>query len=260
VSTDSKDPGASSDDDDDDDDEAGLAAGLAGLANLVADSGTLEELLTQVATFAMLAVSGADGAGVTMLESGQADTIVASSTFVRDIDSIQYRIGEGPCISAAAAGLTAGSGSLGEDESWPAFGPRAAKLGVHSALSLALVLNGEVLGALNMYAYERDAFGQGSRRTGELFAALAAVAVYNARVLDQAQRATAQIQVALTSRSTIDQAIGIIMGRSGLTAEEAFVRLRIVSQRDHIKLAIVAANLVAEAVRGAQARRPPPHE
>ena len=74
----------------------------AGLAGPICGQDSLEHLLTEVATFAMMAVPGDDAAGVTMLEP---DTIVASAQFVRDVDSIQYRLGEGPCISAAATGL-----------------------------------------------------------------------------------------------------------------------------------------------------------
>ncbi len=236
----------------------GLGAGLAGLAGLVGGHGSLEDLLTEVATFAMLAVPGADGAGVTMLEAGEPDTIVASAQFVRDVDSIQYRLGEGPCISAAATGKTNGSGALGEDASWPTFGPQAAELEVHSALSLPLKVGADVLGALNVYSHARDAFDGSSQRVGELFAGPAAVAIHNARLLNQARRETARLETALTSRSTIDRAIGMIMARSGVTGDEAFIRLRIMSQHEHIKLSLVAERLVDQAMRRARANRSEP--
>lgn len=242
------------------DDAAGLGAGLAGLAGLVGGQGSLERLLTEVATYAVRAVPGADGAGVTMTEPGELDTIVASAPFVRDVDRIQYRLGEGPCISAAATGQTTGSGALGEDTSWPTFGPQAAGLDIHSALSLPLKLDGRVLGALNVYAHPRNAFDGSSQRIGELFAGPAAVAVHNARLLDQAQRLTVRLQTALTSRATIDQAVGMIMARSGLSADEAFVRLRIMSQHQHTRLALVAERLVDQAVRRARAHPPDPHQ
>ena len=46
----------------------GLMSGLAGLAGMVAGAGTLESVLTEVATFAVRATPGADGAGVTVVE------------------------------------------------------------------------------------------------------------------------------------------------------------------------------------------------
>jgi AmiR/NasT family two-component response regulator len=55
----------------------------------------------------------------------------------------------------------------------------------------------------------------------------------------------------------IDQAIGLIRGRSGRSAEEAFTQLRAISQAEHRKLAEVAQHIVDEAVRRARARRNP---
>jgi hypothetical protein len=47
-------------------DEDDLHAGLTGLAGIVVDALTVDELLTQVAEFAAHAIPGADGAGVTV--------------------------------------------------------------------------------------------------------------------------------------------------------------------------------------------------
>jgi GAF domain-containing protein len=239
-------------------DDRGLSTALAGLGALIAGRSSLQQLLTEVSSLAVLAVPGADGAGVTMLDSGRPDTIVSSTPFVHEIDSVQYRLGEGPCISAAASARTTGSGALGEDAAWPTFGPMAAALDIHSALSLPLAVDDEVLGALNVYAHARHAFDGSSRHVGELFAGPAAVAVHNARMLSRTMRSARQRETDVTARSTIDHAVGILMARSGSTADEAFVRLRIMSQHRHLKLSVVAAQLVDEAVRRAQARNASP--
>ena len=238
--------------------DRGLVSGIEGLSKVVSGRDTIESTLVTVADLALEAVSAADGAGVTMLEAGVPDTIVASADFVREVDRIQYRLGEGPCISAADSGSTTGSGNLGDDASWPRFGPRASELGIHSALSLPMLLDGEVIGALNTYAHSYDAFTAESRRLGELFATSAAVVIHNARLLDQLRRESERMHRALTSRATIDQAIGMIMARSGVSADEAFVRLRIMSQREGTKLHLMAESVVQEAVRRTQARRSGP--
>ena len=95
-------------------------------------------LLTQVATYAVQAIPGADGAGLTLLEQDRADTIVATAPFVTEIDDIQYAMDQGPCISAAREGQTVLSGSLGGDPRWPRFGGRVARLGVHSVVVVAV--------------------------------------------------------------------------------------------------------------------------
>ena len=58
----------------------------------------------------------------------------------------------------------------------------------------------------------------------------------------------------MISRAVIDQAIGILRSRAGGTAEEAFARLRKISQSENVKLSVVADRLVTEAVARARAR------
>ncbi len=230
-----------------------LAVSVAGLARLSARL-SLEELLTAVATFAVKAIPGADGAGLTLIEADRADTIVKSEPFVREIDDIQYSLGEGPCISAAADGVPMRSGSLGGDPRWPRFGPRAGALGVHSVLSLPLISADQVVGAMNVYAHARDAFDERSEQLGRLYAVPAAIAVQNAQILAETQRLAAKLESALTSRAEIDQAIGILMSRTGVTRDEAISRIRLLSQQDNTKMGVVAAGIVHEAVRRARAR------
>jgi len=231
-----------------------LRESLDALSHLATGQLDLKELLTRVAEFAVAAIPGADGAGLTLLEQGHADTIVASAPFVAEVDAIQYGIEEGPCITAASEGRTVRSGELSEDGQWPRFGPRVGRLGVHSVLSLPLITPSGVVGAMNVYAHPQNSFSDHAERIGELFAVPAAIAVQNAQVLSQAKRLAQQLQVALTSRAVIDQALGILMSRTGSTSEEAFDRLRDRSQADNVKLRDVAQRVVDEAVRRARAR------
>ena len=143
---------------------------------------SLEDLLTRVASFAVRAIPGAGGAGLTLKEHKQPDTVVTSDAFVRQVEGIQYGINEGPCIAAAATGKTVRSGSLSADPRWPRFGPRVGQLGVHS-------------------------------RTR--------------RCWRRPRRLTANLERAMVNRSVIDQAIGIIISRTGITPDEAFKRIRI---------------------------------
>ncbi len=241
-----------------DEDQLDLRKALAGLAGLVTGTFPLGGLLEQVAQFAVGAIPGAEGVGVTLLEAGHADTVVASHDFVRAVDDIQYSYMEGPCVTAAADRRTVRSGFLPEDPLWPRFGPRVGHLGVHSALSLPLVVDDEVVGAMNVYARDRDVFDEHAAELGELFAAPAAVAVRNAQVLEQARRLTEQLQTALSSRAVIDPALGILMSRRGGTAAEAFESLKWMSQHNNVRLSAVAQDIVDEAVRRARARHSKP--
>lgn len=234
--------------------ENDLRDSLLGLSHLGMNRLGLVDILTRVAGFAVQAIPGADGAGLTLLEEDRQDTIVATASFVTEIDDIQYGIGQGPCITAARDARTVLSGSLGADPRWPQFGGRVARLGVHSVVSLPLVTSDGVVGAMNVYAHGKHAFDDRAGELGEVFAAPAAVAVQNAHILDQAHRLAARLQTALAGRGVIDRAVGILLSRSGGTEQDALARLRTLSQHEHRKLPHVARDVVDEAVRRAHAR------
>jgi AmiR/NasT family two-component response regulator len=84
------------------------------------------------------------------------------------------------------------------------------------------------------------------------------VSIYNADLLARARERAGQLQQALDSRAVIDQAIGIIRSRMGVSAEVAFTRLVRMSQKENVKLRDVASHLVEEAVRRVHARRAQP--
>jgi GAF domain-containing protein len=237
-----------------------LQAATGELLALMTGALSLERLLERVAQSALRAVPRADGIGVTLLHpdgySGQVLALGASDPFVVGIEAIQYELlDEGPCITAVLDAVPVRSGSLSGDRRWPHFGPRVGRLGVHSVLSLPLLLpDGRTVGALNAYAHAKNAFDAEATRIGELFAAPASIAVHNAQVLAVAQQRATQLQEALGSRTIIDQAIGILRSRSGDTADEVFARLRAISQSENMKLALLAERIVEEAVRRARAR------
>lgn len=234
-----------------------LRARLADLAGLVTGTLGLDEVLSRVATYAHQAIPGADGVGVTLLRAqgvgNRVEAMAASAPFVAEIDEIQYGVlHEGPCISAALERRTVRSGSLGREKQWPRFGPRVGRLGVHSVLSLPVLIPGQVVGAMNVYAHGMDVFDDHAAELGELFAVPAAVAVHNAQVLAQAMALTTQLQTALSSRPVIDQAIGIVRNRTGCSAEEAFARLRTISQNQNTRVGTGAQRVVDEAVNRAR--------
>lgn len=152
-------------------------------------------------------------------------------------------------------GRTVRSRSLGGERLWPRFGPRVGRLGVHSALSVPLLLPEEVVGAITVYAHAKDAFTDHATYPGLHFASPTAVAVHNAQVLAKAQELTIHLRTALSTRPIIDQAIGLLRGRTGETADEALSRLRELSQAERTKVIVVAQRLVDQAVHRARGRR-----
>lgn len=239
--------------------DADLQAGIGDLAGLVAGSMALPELLAEVATFAARTIPGADGVGVALLQTDRTKIVVtgsaSSAPIVDQIDRLQYEtLHEGPSFTVAADRRTVRSGSLGGEKRWPRFGPRVGRLGIHSVLALPLMVSDRVIGAISVYGHGKHVFDDNAVELGELFAKPAAVAVHNAHILAQAIALTVQLQTALATRPVIDQAIGLIRGRTGRSADESFAQLKAISQADHRKVSEVAQQVVDEAVRRARAR------
>jgi AmiR/NasT family two-component response regulator len=92
------------------------------------------------------------------------------------------------------------------------------------------------LSAVDGMAEPADATDGAGPRT-ELEAALAQV--------EQLQRKVENLTVALESNREIGVAVGILMATHLLTAEQAFNRLRDVSQRRHRKLRDIAQHVVS---------------
>jgi GAF domain-containing protein len=177
-------------------------------------------------------------------------TVASSDGLTRQLDELQYSGGDGPCLEALRTSVPVIVTDMDRETRWPYYVQRAAALGARSSLSYPL-LNGDAsIGALNFYAFEALEPGVGLQaRAGEL-AAVAAGALALALRLGQRDDMIAHLRTSLTSRSTIDQAIGILMAQQRCTARAAFDLLRKASQSRNIKLRDVAAGIVGSIERG----------
>jgi GAF domain-containing protein len=99
------------------------------------------------------------------------------------------------------------------DDRWDNYRPHALALGVASSLSLPLTVEGEILGALNLYGMVPGTLTEPHRDHAEGFAARSAAALtVSLRQVRQAQ-IQHQMAEAMVSSSLIDQAVGILMAQ-----------------------------------------------
>jgi transcriptional regulator with GAF, ATPase, and Fis domain len=232
-----------------------LTTSLIELASIVAEGVGFQDTLQQIANYAATVHRDAHGAAITMLEQSRPYVLVASEPMVGEAEQIQYDIDEGPALTAALARHSVVSGSLGGDRNWTRFGPRVGRMGLHSVLAVPLVVRDVVVGIMTIYSRSKDAFSPAAVRAAERYAGPASAVARNAMLLDRLGVEVDQLTTALRSRPVIDQAIGIIMSRSGKSAEEGFAALRRESNTRQLKVSEVAQRLVDEAVRRAVARK-----
>lgn len=150
------------------------------------------------------------------------------------------RLGQGRCLDAIDKQRTVRVPDLATEERRLEFSARAAALGAGSMLAFQVYVEGDNLGALNLFATKPHAFDDDSEHVGLLFAAHAALAYVG-------RRREAQLTVGLSTRDVIGQAKGILMERYKLRADKSFRVLVRCSQERNLKLHDVALQLVEQA-------------
>jgi hypothetical protein len=235
---------------------AALTADFSQTARTVFSARSVEDALARVVDLALTTIDGCDFAGIVLIERYAVTTPIRTDPVVADLDALQHRTGEGPCLDAITHGLTFYADDLAGDSRWPRFGPEATARGMRSLLALPLFASGP-LGALNLYARYPRAFGIMDRGRGLLLAALAGLAVSSAQRNEDETRRTANMQAALATRDVIGQAQGILMERERITAPQSFDVLRRASQHLNLKLREVAQTLVDTGERPETGRSTP---
>src|SRR5690349_5929377 len=159
---------------------------LASAARAMAEEHGTQSTLERAVQVATELIPGCELAGISVVRNGTIDTPAASHEDLRRMDEVQFELEEGPCRDALRENEVVLVSDLASDPRWPRWAPKMAhELGIHSSLSLRLFLEGDDLGALNLYAYERDAFDQEDLLDGLVLAAHAAVALANTMEQDQ---------------------------------------------------------------------------
>jgi transcriptional regulator with GAF, ATPase, and Fis domain len=197
-----------------------------------------EQMLRAVVAAAVVLIPGADEGSISVVAARKRlHSEAASSEFASTIDKLQEKAGEGPCLDAVYEQRTVRVDDLSAEHRWPRFSADASAAGAVSMLALQVFVEGDNLGALNLYSRRARAFDEESEHIGELFASHAAAAYV-------AVRRNAQLLRAVTTREIIGQAQGILIERHKITADEAFIMLVAASQNANIKLRDVAETLV----------------
>jgi hypothetical protein len=220
-----------------------FAFSFAQTAKALFTAGDVSATLTSVVELAVTTIEGCDYAGIFLIEGDRVTTPVHTNPIVVEIDRAQHTTGEGPCLDAIAHRLIFYADDLGRDLRWLRFAPEATKAGVRSVLALPLSADAQ-LGALNLYARYPVAFGVVDRARATILVSLASLALSVAHSHEDDERRAANLHAALTSRESIGQALGILMERERITANQAFDVLRRASQHLNVKLREVAKNLI----------------
>ncbi len=231
------------------------AKALSALARFQVTDATVGGTLNRIAEITLEAMPSAAIAGMTMLgEDERPTTAIYTNPDSPEIDAAQYREGRGPCLDAWREKRVFRVGRV-EDcaDDYPAFSAACEEHGVLSTLSLPMISGEVAVGAMNLYAHVPEGFTDDDEVIGMDLAGAAGSVLANVSAYWTAFDLSQNLNEAMKTRAIIEQAKGMLMARSpGTTADDAFDLLRKASQRENVKLRLIAQRIVE--------RRPPPSE
>ncbi|QBS39227.1 GAF and ANTAR domain-containing protein [Nocardia sp. CS682] len=221
-----------------------LATGLKELTRTLVAACDIEQAWDEVAAIAARMVPEQSMTGVTLRIGGHVRLVAASDKTVARIEEAQHRSGCGPGLEALDTAAPVSVPDIGAERRWAECRAEMLAEGIRSLHCEPLITDGAPTVALNFYSKTPYAFDHRARQLITIIAAVVAAVVAAATAAARQAELSEQLRAALASRSVIDQALGIIMGRERCTRSGAVAILRDVSQRRNTKLAVVAVEVI----------------
>ena len=214
------------------------AADLVSLANGEAKS------LNKLAEMAVRQVPGCAAAHATLWRDGELAEMAATHPDAAALADLAIKTGSAPLITAMRDGRQVDCPDTLEETRWPGWSEEALRRGVRCSVHMVRQFPPMTL-VLCLFGVRPGVLVADSVPVAEMLARFGSTVFANTFVYGEAQRTATQLKDSVAARAVTDQAKGILMHALGCDADEALRHLRRESQRRHVKVTEVAAQIVA---------------
>jgi len=214
---------------------------FAALAEIIYQGSDAGEMYAAICIAATMTVRGCDHASLLVRDGDRYVTVGASDRLAQQIDELERRTGDGPCIDAIEEETPQIDTNLTTPSLWPKLAAvLVAETPVRGAMGFRLLVNKRKGAALNLFSDTADMFDQESAGRAAVLASFASVAINAVAKGEDA----ASLRRGLLSNREIGKAVGMLMLLHDMTEDQAFDLLRRHSQAMNIKLAEVARTII----------------
>ena len=221
--------------------KADPATVFAALAEIIYQGSDVNEMYSAICVAATLVVRGCDHASLLLRDGDRYLTVGASDRLAQQIDDIERRAGDGPCIDAIEEETPQIDPDLTTRSLWPKLASvLVAETPVRGAMGFRLLVDKRKGAALNLFSDAPDVFDAESAGRAAVLAAFASVAI---NAIAKGEDA-ASLRRGLMSNREIGKAVGMLMLLHEMSEQQAFDLLRRHSQALNIKLADVAREVI----------------
>lgn len=202
--------------------------------------------LLQVLADQCVHVLNVPASGLLLANGGGLRIIVASNERTELLELFQIQHDEGPSLDCYRSGEAIVAQALdGGFDQWPRFARACVDPGFSSVIAVPLRVTGKVIGALNLFGTdEQPARDVATAKVAQAMAHVAAIAIEQDRISRERATLIVQLETALETRVTIEQAKGMLANHLDIDLNEAFGRLRHRARSSRRLLSEVAAEAV----------------
>ncbi len=196
------------------------------------------EALRQVVQRTLDVVPGAESVLATLSPPRDEPTVIPSDEAARDLYAAQVAAAQGPTLDALAQLSIVRADDLTSDPRYPVLAPACVDLGIVSAIAFPVIVDDNNAGSITVLARSIGSLTEHAEQTGAPLAAVAGLVIARIGI-------AMSFAEAMDSRDVIGQAKGILMERHKIGADDAFDRLRILSQHHNRRLRDIAEDIAS---------------
>lgn len=183
------------------------------------------------------------GLSLSVSGAGLTFTMVATDRRAAALDGVQY-LGGGPCVVSASTGDEMAMDDALDEERWHEYALAASASGVRSSLSIPVLHDDTVVGAVNLYAGDPHAFDGRVDALRALIRASTGLAALNADLSFRTRSEAEAAPRTLRDRGIVDTAVGFVAASRGVSIAEARRLLDDAARRARVDVPTLAETVV----------------
>jgi GAF domain-containing protein len=226
--------------------EQWLADTLVGLADTLVADFDVVEFLSSLAERCVELLDAAEVGLVLADPHGHLRVMASSTERIHLLELLEVQTSEGPCFDSYRTGQSvANVDLLAATGRWPVFTPMAVSAGFRTVHALPMRLRDRVIGAINVFHDSLVTVNERDLHVVQALADVATIGILQERAVRSSTEQSSRLQGALNSRVAIEQAKGVVAEQAGVDMDAAFIWLRSYARSNNLRLADVAAAVVA---------------
>ncbi len=186
------------------------------------------------------------GVGLTLMTRHHTGPMCASNELTRQLEELQYSLGEGPCHDAFRSGLSSGSDDLRAktDKKWPNYSPSALEAGACAVFAFPLGHGDGRIGAMTIYRDTPGCLTAEQSDDSVMLADVLTEAILSVQAEEEPDVLATSLIDDASHRAEVHQASGVVAIQLGIGTNEALARIRAYAYSCARPLGDVAADIV----------------